>query len=570
MTSPQQHKPLGTLVPPLITSPLPAGTPYSYAGPVTQGAIDAATEIQAPEPEVTCKNCFFFISKSDTETIDELTGGGVIHADVCAKLNRVLSNDHNKAVTEKLQTSIAENCEHFNIDSQAEPTTKNLGTVNAIQVGELIDTTDITDFTDITEPESDTRPLSCNACQFYTNATSAYDGSINAFTSLNVCNKFGIAISYGKSGDVASTCGAGRIREASNMPIVSNITAMSDLIPDSSIDSEISGMDPLDYETDAEVTDEDKSFGIKAWRTITDAEDDNSVLIPVFDPDTFTDEERAKIPRPGDQEHPELYIDHHNLVYKMAAIWSLNETPNLIGVAGTGKTMALHHVAYLMQLPFERVSVTASMEIDQLAGHAEYSPDKGTYFTYGRVPKAWSSRCVILIDEPNVGPPEVWQFLRPLTDNSKQLVLDMNKGERVERNKHCYMGMAMNPAWDSRNVGTRDISDADGRRLMHIYVPMPNKMVEKQIIKQYCKLDNYDLSDKILLDMDKIAKDIRELCANDTLPIQWGIAQQIKVARATKYFNLKESYRLAIADLLDPESKDAFMAVVTSNVKQAY
>lgn len=223
-----------------------------------------------------------------------------------------------------------------------------------------------------------------------------------------------------------------------------------------------------------------------------------------------------------------------------------------------------------MQLPFERVSVTASMEIDQLAGHAEYSPDKGTYFTYGRVPKAWSSRCVILIDEPNVGPPEVWQFLRPLTDNSKQLVLDMNKGERVERNKHCYMGMAMNPAWDSRNVGTRDISDADGRRLMHIYVPMPNKMVEKQIIKQYCKLDNYDLSDKILLDMDKIAKDIRELCANDTLPIQWGIAQQIKVARATKYFNLKESYRLAIADLLDPESKDAFMAVVTSNVKQAY
>ena len=555
MTSPKQPKSLGTLVPPLITSPVSAGTQYSYAGPVTQGT----TVTQAPDPERTCKNCIFFVPKNNTEAIDTLTGGGVIHADVCSRLNRVLSNGNSKQVTDKLQADIAENCTRFTVGARQPEVT----ITDTIKVGESIDINYI-------PSESSTRPLSCNTCQFYTNATRAYDGSVNAFTSLNVCNKFGIAISYGKSDTVASTCGAGRIRETGAETLVPNIKVMSDLISDSSIDSEISGMDPLDYETDADVTDEDKSFGIKAWRTITDAEGDNSVLIPVFDPDTFTDEERVKIPRPGDQEHPELYIDHHNLVYKMAAIWALNETPNLIGVAGTGKTMALHHVAYLMQLPFERVSVTASMEIDQLAGHAEYSPDKGTYFTYGRVPKAWSSRCVILIDEPNVGPPEVWQFLRPLTDNSKQLVLDMNKGERVERNKHCYMGMAMNPAWDSRNVGTRDISDADGRRLMHIYVPMPSKIVEKQIIKQYCKLDDYDLSDKILLDMDKIANDIRELCANDTLPIQWGIAQQIKVARATKYFNLKESYRLAIADLLDPESKDAFMAVITSNVKQSY
>lgn len=328
-------------------------------------------------------------------------------------------------------------------------------------------------------------------------------------------------------------------------------------------------VDPREWVSEKDVSDEDKSHGIRAWRSIKDPEGTgNEVFLPIYDRSYFSPEEWEKVPKTGDDEHPELYIDHMGAVYKCAVHWTeLDETPALWGQAGTGKTELFRHIAWLMCLPFERISITDRTEIDELAGKMLYTPEKGTYFHYGRLSKAWQKPCVICLDEPNVGPDEVWQFVRPITDNSKQLVIDMNEGEELDRNTDCYLGLAMNPAWDPKNVGTKVISDADARRLMHIYMELPPPELEKEIIRNRVKLDGWEIDDERLEAIMSIAEDLRKLCDDQTLPITWGIAQQIKVARASRWFDMLTAYRMAGGDFLEPQAQEVLLDQVKAGIE---
>lgn len=327
-------------------------------------------------------------------------------------------------------------------------------------------------------------------------------------------------------------------------------------------------IDPIEYPTDKPVTAAEEAGGIRAWRRIVDPATENEVFLPIYRVDFFSDEEQEKIPRTGDDEHPEDYIDHGFYIYKVAVLWTeLDETPGVWGQAGTGKTELFRHLAWLMCLPFERVSITGSTELDDLAGKMHYSPDKGTYWQDGRLVTAWSKPCVLCVDEPNTGPADVWQFLRPMTDNSKQLVIDQNEGERRSRHDDCYLGLCMNPAWDPKNVGTHVVGDADVNRLMHISIPMPPPELEREIITKRCTHDGYDIKPETLTTIMSIAEDIRALCDDDTLSITWAVRPQLKVARASRWFDLKTCYRMAVADFLEPEAQEQVLDVVNSHVE---
>jgi hypothetical protein len=328
-------------------------------------------------------------------------------------------------------------------------------------------------------------------------------------------------------------------------------------------------VDPTLYETDQGVTDDDKAAGIRAWRRIEDPETKNFTFLPIYEPTLFSDEERTKIPQTGSDEHPEDFIDYGFYVYKVAVLWrELDETPGLWGPAGVGKTEFFRHMAWLMQLPFERVSVTGSSELDDLAGTTHFSPDKGTFWKDGRVVSAWTKPCVLCVDEPNTGPADVWQFLRPMMDNSKQLVVDMNN-ESVprDRNDNCYVGLSMNPAWDAKNVGTHVIGDADASRLMHISVPMPPEQLEKEIILKRCAHDGYVLDPEVLNMIMKIAGEIRAMCDDDTLPMTWGVRPQLQVARSSKWFDIKTCYLMAAGDFLEPEARQQVLDIVETHTE---
>jgi MoxR-like ATPase len=333
--------------------------------------------------------------------------------------------------------------------------------------------------------------------------------------------------------------------------------------------------DPTDYPTDRPLTLTEEKAGIRAVRKIEDPNGyGDPIYLPIYDIDQLPEELRGLVPRTGDDEHPELYVDHQRLVYMIGVMWlELDETPMLWGPAGVGKTELYRHMAWLMCLPFHRISITGSSELDDLAGKMHVGPDPDqpgvmrTYFEQGRLPKAWTSPGIVCLDEPNTGPPEVWQFIRPLTDNSKQLVLDMAHGQRLDRHADAFLGMAANPAWDVRNIGTAMIGDADANRLMHINVTLPPEDVERRILIERAKLDGWEPPPSMLNAVMAIAKSIRDQIEEGSLPdISWGVRPQIKVIRALRWFPPLQAYRRSAADYLDPQKQDIILDQVKAQI----
>jgi MoxR-like ATPase len=324
-------------------------------------------------------------------------------------------------------------------------------------------------------------------------------------------------------------------------------------------------IEPSEYTSDKDVSSEDKTDGIRAWRKVQDPHGSgNVVYLPIFDPSKFNTEELALIPRTGDPEHPELYVDYSGLLYTFTVeSFILDETLVLQGPPGVGKTEFARWVAYLMQVPFRRFSFSGSTEVEDMIGKWVFV-DGQTVFHEGRIPQAWVRTGVLVFDEPNTAPEDVSQVIRPLIDNSKQLVLDAARGESRVRDDYCFFLMAMNPSWDPRNTGTRELAGADGSRLSVVSVGMPPESVERHIIKQRCALDGYDISDETLSQIMAIARDIREYSDQGTFPGTWGVREQIKVARKTRWYKLIDAYKRASLDLYEPDTAELIVRAISS------
>lgn len=525
----------------------------------------SSSNIDAQTNDKSCVDCVFFVKNINTES--EFIGGSVYNS-VCAKKERILSNvNYSKKIQSKVYKNIASSCSEYEYNISPVSSSNDIKSTSSGTIALGIPTVE-----PMIVKDDNHRAGSCAFCVHRASTYTALADDYVVETTLPACSATGNLILPGNGREIAKNCpyaanqsGAQKLNITVN---VGNIKMFPDMVIeiDDSETNDLNIEDPLDYETDAQVTEEDKSFGIKAWRKVYEPNGSRYIMAPIFDPESFSEDERAKIPRPGQQEHIELYRDHMGLEYRMLALWEIGFTPSLSGVSGVGKTEAFRYLAYRMQLPFERVSISNSTDIDELAGTKEYSPERGTYFEPGIIPRAWESRCVIVVDEPNVGPPEVWHFFRPLTDNSKQLVLNYEKGKRIPRNKYCYFGMAMNPVWDVRNVGTHEIGDADARRLMHIYIPPADEATERQIVMERCLAEGYKLPNQVYKSIHRISTAIREQCENDNLPFQWGTAMVIKTALASKYFDILDCFRLSIVDYIDPDSAELVMAIVRSNV----
>lgn len=440
------------------------------------------------------------------------------------------------------------------------------------------------------EAEGNTRAVSsCKACHFFID-----EGRVREGMRVNVgmCGKYAKLVPQGKISQVARDCPSNSstylvpgtsLQEHEDELLLAvvidptlgerlSVQGPLAILPGSgSAQQQASSLpqhqfiEPIEYPSDLPVSQEMlEKQGIRAWRKIPSPDGSKHTYLPIFDAGFFGEHERNLIPATGCDEHPEEYQDHLHMTYKTSVLWrELDMTPALHGLPGSGKTEYFRYLAWLMQLPFHRISITKRSELDDLAGKTNYSPERGTYFEYGRIPIAWRTPCVVLLDEPNTGPAEVWQFIRPLTDDSKQLVLDSNAGEVIPRDDNCYLGMAMNPAWDMRNSSVEPLAAADGSRLMHIAVNLPDEQTERSIILRRCAIDNYEPHQKFMDSLMRIAKVLRDL--GDELPITWGIREQIQVATASKWFSMEESYCLAACDLLDPSEKERILDIVRVN-----
>lgn len=507
------------------------------------------------EPERKCQNCPSFLSASKAP----LKFGKSVNADMCGRFGIVLSRpEMTEKEIENIGSMIGSRCDSYGVE---------VGTGAAEQFAPTV----AMPKAPIAARANTLRPGNIRAGS-KTTSTGSCMNCINYITERDVVNDFGWTA--GMCAVKGKLIPVDRVREfATGCEYAVKREPDTDTTKTDSIDllkwykySEevVASTDSIAL-VERAVTAAEKTFGIDSWIKVEDGNGKGKTFLPHFSPDTFSALERALIPCSGDDEHPELYKDHGNVIYRIVVSWvELGETPITWGPAGVGKTEIARHLAYLMGLPFYRFSITASTELDDLAGKILYTPEKGTYFQYGRLSTAWQRPGIILLDEPNTAPPDVWQFLRPLTDNSKQMVLDINDGERITRDKYSFMILAANPSYDPRNVGANTIGDADGSRLMHIKMELPEPDLEMEIIKARVNLDKWSLNDVQRRMITAIAKDVRAMVADDTLPITWGIRNQIKVARSLKWFDPITAYRIA-TDNLEPESQKLILDSVRSH-----
>jgi len=509
---------------------------------------------------LSCENCPSYLTPQQAAT----HFGKSVGAPVCARFGWVYGKiGLPQRATQKLQEHYASQCNEYGLPR---PIKKD---VNAfpIAIGLMPGPSGPV-------PQVIAKPPACSACKFYAPEDVVMQ-ELSWTTSL--CKKKGELILSTELRAAAEVCNEGEVglidRSTHGITLFPELMESFGGVDASPLVDLLLG-DPKDFDSDKELSDADKAMGIIAWREVKNPDPDfhptagEEVYLPIFNESIFGEAARVKIPQSGDREHPEEYVDHFGGVYAVGVhLTKLKMAPGVWGEPGTGKTELFRHLAWMCGMPFERFTITGSSELDDLAGRPHFDPKVGTYFAYGRFVQAYQTICWLCVDEWNLGPKDVQQFFRPLIDNSKQLIMDVNVGETIKPSDYTYMGFAMNPAWDLRNVGTESLADADTNRLMHIEVPMPDEPVELAIIQKHLSHDGWQLNDiqqKMVMD---VAGEIRGLIAAGPLAsLTWGLRPQIKVARALRYFSPIEAYRQAVANNLDPVTRESLLTAVRGNV----
>lgn len=529
--------------------------------------------------EKNCKDCMFYVPRSETIGLLDT----YLEAAVCKKKGYVFSLLRPlgtvKSEEEYLQKTFAEKCTLYAVNSDSK--VSRFVTPVAIAIGTRPEPIDqIIKAAAISRP-SRPAPGSCKACKFLMpTAEMLRQTGIRS----DYCQARGILVTPGKEISTAKNC-AEAFPNDGRPPLDSKFernqiyafldadyakkatfTVTEGPKKSALVKVERLIIEPSIYPSDAPVSEGDAKAGIRAWRKVTYSRDASKfTFLPIFETDIFGVDEQKLIPKTGDELHPELYFDHFDGAYSIAVGWiELDEIPILWGPAGSGKSNAYAYLAWMMNLPFYRFSITGQTDVDDLAGKPGFNPEVGTFFQQGRFVKAWQSKCIALVDEPNTGPPEVWQFFRPLFDASKTLVIDQDAGAVVERNAYSYVGLAANPAWDVLNFGANIIGDADASRLYHINVPTPSEKIEREIISEYIRVDGWELTSTQMHGLIKIAKEIRSLSESGTIATSWGLRHQVKVARLMRWFTPSVAYRRAVTDYLEPRSQEVILQVVKS------
>lgn len=343
-----------------------------------------------------------------------------------------------------------------------------------------------------------------------------------------------------------------------------------------------SSIDPREYVSDRPVTAEDIESGIRAWRKVNDPTGEAAPLyMPIFD---WTAIGCTRDPRLTYGDHqPDLYVDHAGLLHTFAFLYmgdltktedasgrerqvALNETLALIGGSGTGKTEFFCWVAWLMDLPFTRISLSPSTDPIEFFGMPSLGPNEEgmqvTGFKRGRFSLKYEQSGVIVLDEANSASDSIWFTLRSALDSAGQFAIEA-EGVVLEKDPYCFIGIAMNPD-DPAYRGVRPLGAADYDRLAKTYVELPDIDTERDIVRRHCEKIGYDVPEGILSLLSNVSVRLRQMHANGDITVPWTIRSNVRVAKCTMGLGVERAFRVAVTDGLRPDQAELILTVVRS------
>ena len=259
------------------------------------------------------------------------------------------------------------------------------------------------------------------------------------------------------------------------------------------------------------------------------------VSLPVYDPDSFPEADRVKIPTES------TFIDHDDLVYKVAVDLQRGKVPMLWGPAGVGKTQLARHMAFLMRVPFERIPLGETSEREDVTGHYELK-GASTEWIQSRLARSFTRPGVTCIDEWNAAPPAVLHVARPILDDSAQLALDAYDGRILLKHQHNFILATGNPDWMPQYAGLLPLSESDADRLSHITVGWPNVKVETEILLNHMGLHELDRVPawQVICAL-RTWEDLRSNIDNGNLGITAGTRSLVNFIECLQYHPVREA-----------------------------
>lgn len=324
-----------------------------------------------------------------------------------------------------------------------------------------------------------------------------------------------------------------------------------------------STIDPVDSASDAPVAESMKD-SIKAWRKVETSRG-KEVFVPIFRTEFFSEERRELIPKRGAGDgDPSLYVDHSGLLEKFAIVsYKRDMMLTLVGEPGSGKTEGARWLAWQMNAPFVRLNYNEFSEPEQFVGQMGVK-DGSTLVEPGELPLNWVQPGFLLSDEWNLPQEGIQQIYRSMNDASRSLKL---YGQNFIRHDYCFHLTAINPAYDFRNIGAKELASADVRRLSYHFMPTPDVKTSKAIIIEAVRrVDDEVLSSATVDAILKISEDLKESSKQGKLPHHWTLSQDVKVARLAVDFDLVSAYRIAYFDFVDPQTSEMHLTMIKSSI----
>lgn len=224
-----------------------------------------------------------------------------------------------------------------------------------------------------------------------------------------------------------------------------------------------------------------------------------------------------------------------------------NEPVLLKGHTGTGKTELLRNLAFQTNNPFIIIPCAGDKETSHLLGYNSMT-EGSVEFIMGLLTTVVDRGGWVYFDEFNALQPDITSILNPLLDDSRCLILDEAKGEKINAHPDFRFTASCNPASHSSYKGTQTQNISLINRMTAVLVDYLPPEKEKKILK----LRNLDVDAKTISNLVQGANNIRKLFKS-------GRIQNVMTTRDLK--SILESYKILLSIRTPDQALDKAIAM---------